>query len=122
MSGVFAITTFASHVFKKSNVNFDANLSAIIMGVLNLVGVSVSSMLMDSWGRRKLFGLSCTLSSVALMVFGTFTYLNVGGFDLSSFSWVPVTSVSFYIFVSAAGMRPLPFVYIAEVLPDNVSS
>lgn len=115
MSGTFAITTYASKVFKESNVDFDANLSAIIMGVLQLLGTSVSSVLIDSWGRRKVFGLACTLSGAALLVFGVFAYLSVGGLDLSSFYWIPVASVSFYIFVSGAGMRPFPFVYTAEI-------
>lgn len=123
LSGTFAFTTYASHVFKKSQANFDANLSAIIMGVLNLLGTSVSTMLIDSWGRRKVFGLSCTLSGAALIIFGTFSYVTtIERFDLSSLYWIPVASVSFYIFVCSAGMKTLPFVYVAEILPDNVST
>lgn len=92
MSGTFAFTTYASHLFNKSQANFDANLSAIIMGVLNLLRNALSSMIIDSWGRRKAFGLSCTLSGAALMIFGTFSYFSNGGFDVSSFYWIPVAS------------------------------
>lgn len=38
----------------------------------------------------------------------------------SSMKTLIVTSVSLFIFVSGAGLRPLPFVYVAEILPDNV--
>lgn len=68
-----------------------------------------------------LFGLSSFLSGIGLVVFGTFSYLNYCGLDMSSVYWLPVTSVSFFIFVNGAGMRPLPFVYVAEVLPNEVS-
>ncbi len=122
MSGTFAITTFASHVFKESNADFDPNISAIIMGVLQNIAIYVSSLLIDSWGRRVLFGLSSFLSGIALIIFGTFSYLNYNGLDMSSVYWLPVTSVSLFIFVNGAGMRPLPFVYVAEILPDSVSA
>ncbi|KAG4072687.1 hypothetical protein HA402_007613, partial [Bradysia odoriphaga] len=119
-SAVHAFTTYASDLFTAANVSFDANLSAIIVGILNLLGTAVSAGLIDSWGRRKLFGLSSTLSGGALIAFGIFSYINNRGFDVASFYWVPVTCVSFYIFVSAAGMRPLPLVYTAEILPSNI--
>lgn len=121
LSGTFTFETYASHVFKESNAQFDANLSAIIMSVLQIFGTYISSMLIDSWGRRKLFGLSSILSGAALIVFATFSYLNYQGFDMSAVYWLPVASVSFYIFVNSAGMRPLPIVYVTEVLADNVS-
>ncbi|XP_037050237.1 facilitated trehalose transporter Tret1-like [Bradysia coprophila] len=117
-SAVYAFTSFASDLFTESNVNFDANLSVIIVGVLNLLGTAVSAVLIDSWGRRKLFGISCTLSGVALIAFGLFSYIDNQGFNLASYYWVPVTCVSF--FISAAGMRPLPYVYTAEILPSNI--
>ncbi|XP_037034690.1 facilitated trehalose transporter Tret1-like [Bradysia coprophila] len=120
MSGTFAISTYASHVFKQSNADFDANISAIIMGTLQNVAIYASSLLIDSWGRRILFGLSSCLSGIALIIFGTFSFLNYSGVDMTAVFWLPVTSVSLFIFVNGAGMRPLPFVYVAEVLPDNI--
>ncbi len=30
-------------------------------------------------------------------------------------------SASFYIFINCVGVKPMPFLYVAEVLPDNVS-
>lgn len=122
MSGTFAISTYASHVFKQSNANFDANISAIIMGILQNVAIYVSSLLIDSWGRRILFGLSSCLSALALVFFATFSYLNYNGLDMSTVFWLPVFSVSLFSFVNCAGMRPLAFVYVAEVLPDDVST
>lgn len=120
-SGTFAIIAFASEVFRESNADFDPNLSAIIMAVLHMLGIYLSSMLIDSWGRKYLFGVSCFLCGSALLVFGIFSYLNERDYDMSSFYWLPVASVSFFVFINGAGMRSLPFVYIAEILPENVS-
>lgn len=113
LSGSFAVLTYASQVFQKSNASFDANVSAIILAVLLLFGTHTSSILIDSWGRRKLFGMSSILCGSALIIFGTFSYLSHMGFDMSPVDWIPVISMSFYIFFNGAGMRPLPFVYVA---------
>ncbi|XP_037050226.1 facilitated trehalose transporter Tret1-like isoform X2 [Bradysia coprophila] len=120
LSAVHAFATFASDLFTQSKANFDVNLSVIIVGVLNLLGTAASAVLIDSWGRRKLFGLCCTLSSFALIAFGIFSYISNRGFNMASFYWVPVTCVSLFIFASAVGMRPLPFIYTAEILPSNI--
>ncbi|XP_037050236.1 facilitated trehalose transporter Tret1-like [Bradysia coprophila] len=119
-SAVHAFTTYASDLFTESNANFDVNVSVIIVGVLNLFGTAASAALIDSLGRRKLFGLCCFMCSAALAALGTFSYINNQGFDVASFYWVPVTCVSFFIFSSAVGMRPLPFIYTAEILPSNI--
>lgn len=120
-SGTFAITQYASKVFRETSAYFDPNLSAIIVGALQVLGIVSSLLLIDTWGRKKLFALSSILSAAALCIFGTFCYLSNRGIDMSLVFWLPVTTVSFYIFVNSAGMRPLPFVYVAEILPDNVS-
>lgn len=121
MSGTFTFETYASHVFKESNANFDANLSAIIMSVLQICGTCISSLLIDSLGRRKMFGFSSIFSGFALIVFGIFSYLEYRGTDMTSLYWLPVTSLSFFIFVNSAGMRQIPIVYTTEILPENVS-
>lgn len=121
MSGTFTFETYASHVFKESNANFDANLSAIIMSILQICGTCISSLLIDSLGRRKMFGFSSIFSGFALIVFGIFSYLEYRGMDMTSLYWLPVTSLSFFIFVNSAGMRQIPIVYTTEILPENVS-
>lgn len=30
-------------------------------------------------------------------------------------------SASFYIFINCVGIKPMPALYVAEILPDNVS-
>lgn len=41
--------------------------------------------------------------------------------DVSAFTFIPVVSFSAMIFIAACGALPVPFVIIAEILPDKVS-
>lgn len=52
---------------------------------------------------------------------GTYSYLSQQGYDLSHFNWVPVISLSFVIFISSTGIIPIPYIIIAEVLPQKVN-
>ncbi|XP_037039363.1 facilitated trehalose transporter Tret1-like isoform X2 [Bradysia coprophila] len=118
-SGIIVMTMYAAQLFIDSGANFDANLSAIILGILQVCGTYASSMLVDRIGRRILLGISSLGAAVALFVFGTFSYLVKQGFDLTSVDWIPVASASFYIFVNCVGVKPMPYLYVAEILPGN---
>lgn len=120
-SGIIMVTMNAVPLFRDSGSNFNADVGAIIVGVLQVCGVCVSSMLVDKIGRRILFGVSSILSAVSLLAFGMFSFLHTKiGLDVSSVDWLPVVSLSFYIFVNCVGIRTVPFLYIAEILPYNV--
>lgn len=92
------MTMYAAQLFIDSGAIFDANLSAIILGILQVCGTYASSVLVDRIGRRILLGISSFGAAISLFVFGTFSYLNKQGFDLSSFDWIPVVRFDFDFF------------------------
>lgn len=46
--------------------------------------------------------------------------LKTHGYDVSSYGWVPLVSFSFTLFLAYWGVLSLPFVVIAEILPEKV--
>lgn len=94
-SGIIVMTMYAAQLFIDSGAIFDANLSAIILGILQVCGTYASSMLVDRVGRRMLLGISSLGAAISLFVFGTFSYLNKQGFDLSAVDWIPVVRFDF---------------------------
>ncbi|KAG4071882.1 hypothetical protein HA402_006043 [Bradysia odoriphaga] len=119
-SGIIVVTMNVVKLILDSGSKMNPHVSAIIVGVLQVCGICVSSVLVDKIGRKVLFGVSSLLSALSLIVFGTFSFLNQKGVNLSSVDWLPVLSLSFYIFVNCIGLRTVPFLYIAEILPYNV--
>lgn len=55
-------------------------------------------------------------------IFGTYTYLKVLDYEVSGFSWVPVFSFSFTIFIASVGIMGLPYLVIAEIMPPKLRS
>lgn len=51
-----------------------------------------------------------------------YTYLNVLGYDVGGFAWVPVVSFSFTIFIASLGLMGLPYLVIAEIIPPKLRS
>lgn len=120
-SGSFVISNYAVTIFEQTGSTVDPNVSSIVMGLLQVFGTHTASMLMDKVGRKVLLLISTAGGCVALLVAATFTLLSRQGYDLSSFSFIPVASLSFYLFICAIGLLPVPYVMVSEVLPQRVS-
>lgn len=59
-------------------------------------------------------------TGIALFAMGLYAYLKDLDYDLSALTWIPVVCLSAVVTVSAAGMRPTPYVVASELLPQNV--
>lgn len=56
-----------------------------------------------------------------MTIMGAYNYLEHAQKDVSSVKWIPVASISFYVFSAYIGLLPLVFVIIMEVLPAKVN-
>lgn len=110
---------FLFHV-KITGLTLDANMSAIIMIVIQVVAATISTSLIDNIGRRILFIVSSIGTAIGLALMGTYSYLVFQEFNLDGFDWVPVTTISFSLFMAYIGLVPLVFVVIIELLPVKV--
>lgn len=119
-SGVFCVNMYSISIFNETGTYVNPTISAIIIALIQVVGTFVATILVDYWGRRKLLSSSCLGSAVSLISFATFAYLHQRNFVLTSFYWVPVTSMAMFLLSSNAGILPLTFIIIAESLPQKV--
>lgn len=56
------------------------------------------------------------------VVLATYIYLSsTTDINLEAFQWVPVVSFSAMIFIASCGALPIPYVLVAEILPEKVS-
>lgn len=61
--------------------------------------------------------------AVCQIILATYMFLSSStDVDVSAFKWIPVVIFSAMIFIAACGALPIPFVMIAEILPDKVSN
>lgn len=119
--GGITFLNYASIIFEKSGVSkIDPYISSIILAVAQLIGCFFSTKLADSLGRKFLMITSFMGCAIGLFVFGMYLYLNQIGYDLSAYSWLPVASLSFIMFIASAGVYTLYSVCIVEYLPSKV--
>lgn len=119
-TGPFTLATYAATIFQETGSTIDPGMSSIIMGITQLVGTIFASSLIDRVGRKLLLLISAAGTALALLMTGAYCYLNAHGFDVSAFNMLPVVTLSAFIFLSAIGLNPVPYVVTAESLPPKV--
>lgn len=118
----YTITTYAVMIFERSGTSIDPYFSSIIMALALIVGSFLTTYLADILGRRILNITSLAGSAIGLFTVAIYHYLNINGYDLSAFAWVPVVSLSFVVFISSAGINALSTVCSIEYLSPKVST
>lgn len=116
----FILINYAVMIFEKVGQSVDPYISSIILAVALILGSLATTYLADILGRRVLNLVSLLGSAIGLLAMSLYYYLYVNGYDLSAFSWVPVISLSFVIFISSAGIVTLACVCSVENLPTKV--
>lgn len=119
-SGCFAMLNYTSTIFQEAGSNMSSNESAIVVGVISILGSYLSTNLVDRAGRKILFAVSSVGTASGLVVLGTYVMLKSWGHDVESFNWIPLASFSFVIFISSLGVLNLPFLVISEIMPENI--
>ncbi|KAL7028633.1 hypothetical protein ACKWTF_005933 [Chironomus riparius] len=121
-TGTYALLSYASLVFDESGSTLSPNDSAIIVGVIQVVGVYVSTLLVDRAGRKLLMVTSAACCTIGLSVFCVYDYMKVIGIDVSDFNFIPLLSFAFVIFFANLGLVSLPFLIITELTPMKIKS
>lgn len=120
--GCFAMINYTASIFAESGSNLSPNSSAIIVGVIQLIGSYVSTFLVDKAGRKILITISAIGTGLGLITLGLYTYVKTLGFDVSPYGWVPIASFSFVIFIASWGVLTLPFLVLSEIMPPRIRS
>lgn len=111
---------YTATIFRESGSTISPQFSAIIVGLIQLLGTYVATFLVDRLGRKILLITSAIGSSLCLACLGSYSYANAIGIDVKPYSWISIVSFSGMMFLAACGLIPLMFVCIAEVMPEKV--
>ncbi|XP_055640539.1 facilitated trehalose transporter Tret1-2 homolog [Toxorhynchites rutilus septentrionalis] len=118
--GCFAMLNYTATVFAESGSSLSANMSAIVIGTIQMFGSYLSTVLVERAGRKLLLVVSGGGIAFGLGIFSGFTYAKSLGYDVASFSWLPLVCFSFAIFIASMGVLTLPFVVLAEIMPQKI--
>lgn len=117
ITGANFVLTYTAAIFKGAGSKLEPNLCTIIIGTLQLIAAFLSCIVVNKAGRKALLLLTYFGIALGLIVMGICYYLISLGKDISSFSFVPIIALSFYVSCNAMGAGPVPYILFGEILP-----
>ncbi|KAF5299094.1 hypothetical protein FQR65_LT09452 [Abscondita terminalis] len=120
-SGISTFSIYTQKMFAISGGTLSSSLSSIIYtGVLFLSGC-IYAFIIHKQGRRPLMLFSTTCATITLFIKAAYLYLHFEtSLDMSSFRWIPLTTMVFYICTSIGGIGILPSVLMGELFSSNI--
>ncbi|XP_073989536.1 facilitated trehalose transporter Tret1-like isoform X2 [Rhodnius prolixus] len=120
LSGINAVIFYTVTIFKDAGSTIDSNLSAIIVGLVNLGATLVATALIDRVGRKVLMYFSNCIMAATLAILGTFFYMKNSGTDMTQYGWIPLASSVIYVIGFSIGAGPIPWLMMGEILPAKI--
>lgn len=121
-TGVFIFLIYVGTILSKTGSILDANIAAILLGVCQVAGPLVSTYIADKMARKTLMIISLIGSVIGQLTLAIFSYLQDRNYNLTTFQWVPVTSLSFVVFIGSLGIVSMSPLCTLEILPRKVNS
>lgn len=118
--GCFSMLNYTASIFSESGSTLSANLSAIVIGSIQMVGSYFSTVFVERAGRKLLLIISAVGITIGQAIFAGFSYAKSLGYNVESFDWLPLVCFSFSIFIGSVGVLTLPFLVLAEVMPQKI--
>ncbi|XP_013166751.1 PREDICTED: facilitated trehalose transporter Tret1-like [Papilio xuthus] len=115
-NGTFAIINYGSSILASSGVqsSISAEMQALSFPVMLIIGSLVSMGCVERFGRKPLLVGCLLISACSTGTMGCGMLLQANG--ISPPSWLPVLAMVCTIFGYAAGICPLPFIIMSEML------
>jgi SP family facilitated glucose transporter-like MFS transporter 8 len=122
VNGINAVIFYTVEIFQEAGGILSPFLATIIVGIVQVVATCLSSLLVERTGRRVLLLFSNITMAVCHLVLAVYFYLKQNGGDLRNVVWLPLLCVSTFIAGFSIGFGPLPWVMMAELLPNESKS
>ncbi|XP_013138215.1 PREDICTED: facilitated trehalose transporter Tret1-like [Papilio polytes] len=115
-NGTYAIINYGSSILASSGVQYSisAELQSLSFPVMLIIGSLVSMGCVERFGRKPLLVGCLLISACSLGTMGCGMLLQENG--ISPPNWLPVLAMVCAIFGYAAGISPLPFIIMSEML------
>lgn len=112
---------FTATIFKDAGSSLSPNASSIMVGVIQLIGSAIATMLVEKCGRKFMMTISALGTSMGLATFGFYALMHSKGYDMENLKFVPLLSFSLMIFIANLGVLTLPFLILSEISHPKVS-
>uniref|UniRef100_A0A336M4J4 CSON009702 protein n=1 Tax=Culicoides sonorensis TaxID=179676 RepID=A0A336M4J4_CULSO len=120
VSGTMVLVNYSVKIFDEASSNVTSIVSSMIVALIQLIGSYFATLLVEKLGRKTLLIISSFGSFLSLTVMGSYYYLKSIHVDVTQFNILPLISFSVLVLFSAVGLAGIPFVVIAELVPQRM--
>uniref|UniRef100_A0A336MC58 CSON014915 protein n=1 Tax=Culicoides sonorensis TaxID=179676 RepID=A0A336MC58_CULSO len=120
VSGTMVLVNYSVKIFDEASSNLTSIVSSMIVALIQLIGSYFATLLVEKLGRKTLLIISSFGSFLSLTVMGSYYYLQAIHVDVTQFNILPLISFSVLVLFSAVGLAGIPFVVIAELVPQRM--
>lgn len=121
LSGISVIKTYASQIFEEMGSEIKPSETVILMGIISLISSTVSSSIVDKFGRRPLLLISTTGVTICNFIVASYFYSQTK-VDVSAFRWLPVLTIMIFIVSVSLGLSSVTYVLLSELFPTNIKA
>lgn len=121
MCGIDAVSFYSTKLFMNTTFEVDPRLVTIIMGVAQVIGTLVASVVADRKGRRLLLITSAGVMSMCTTLLGS--YFIMKDYDMASsmnIEWIPMVSSVAFIVAFSFGLGPVPWIMLGEIFSTDM--
>uniref|UniRef100_A0A6P7EZX8 Facilitated trehalose transporter Tret1-like n=1 Tax=Diabrotica virgifera virgifera TaxID=50390 RepID=A0A6P7EZX8_DIAVI len=123
-SGMGVFLVYTQFIFQKSGGNVTHQMASIIYFATSLVlNLFALFFIVKRFSRKGCYIVSVSAAGVVLYIMGTYFYLDSNtNTDLSSFQWMPITSMVLHQVFLSFGISVLPTLMLGEIFTANIKS
>jgi sugar porter (SP) family MFS transporter len=123
LTGITAITIYCKTIFQKSDSFLSPGTATIIYFTVQLALSALSSLMVDTSGRRPLLIISLSGTAVTLLINGTYLYIkNCTKIDTRDFDFVLLVALLCFVIIFSLGLQTIPLLIMSEMFPTNVKA
>ncbi|XP_071649626.1 facilitated trehalose transporter Tret1 isoform X1 [Temnothorax longispinosus] len=122
LSGINAVIFYTVTIFQASGSSMKAEVSSIIVAIVQMVMTGVAALIVDRAGRKPLLIFSSSVMLVSLVALGTYFNIKASGSDVSKLGWLPLTSLTLFMISFSIGMGPIPWMLMGELFPAETKA
>ncbi|XP_013191734.2 facilitated trehalose transporter Tret1 [Amyelois transitella] len=115
--GYLIVLIYAGFVFGRASESIDLNLSpnkqVMMIGVVQLIGSTVATCIVEKTGRKLLLVSTSFAVGVGMLLLAAWFYLTSVGVWMPG--WLPVLAMCLCIFADAAGFQPISYIIITDL-------
>lgn len=117
LTGIYCIQFYNQGIFEMTGSRLSPEICSIIIGLLQFFSGFVSSVVMERFPRKTLLYFSAAGMALSELPLGLYFYLLQNGFNMDSWSFLPLLTMSVFILTYNSAFGPLPFIISAELYP-----